>query len=371
MSLFDNIKRNRGDTDDEDLFPCSNSKRRRHDDPNGGWGHGQPRILANDDYKVGWICALYIEMAAAQAMLDYVHDIPLNDPIDSNAYTLGSIGRHNIVIACLPADGYGTNNAATVAGHMRRSFPSLRVLLMVGIGGGVPGKVDIRLGDVVVSSSVVQYDLGKIVADGHFQRTGFSYTPSQALRTAVTKLRANHEAEPSKIPIILSKVLERKPSMAEYTHCNALQDLLFDNSYDHPESSNSCKQCDTVKLVQRPTRKNDNPKVHYGVVASGNQVIKHGKTRDELAQKLGNICFEMEAAGLMEDSQCLVIRGICDYSDSHKNKQWQKYAAATAAAYAKELLTVMSAGATQRMPTAALLSTSGSLYTLRMVHPSC
>jgi hypothetical protein len=108
MSLFDNVKRNRADTDDEDLFPCSNSKRRRHDDPNGGWGHRQSRILANDDYKVGWICALYIEMAAAQAMLDYVHDIPLNDPIDSNAYTPGSIGRHNIVVACLPADGYGT-----------------------------------------------------------------------------------------------------------------------------------------------------------------------------------------------------------------------------------------------------------------------
>ena len=47
------------------------------------------------------------------------------------------------------------------------------------------------------------------------------------------------------------------------------------------------------------------------------------------------LCFKMEAAGLMDDFPCLVVRGICDYADSHKNKQWQGYAAATAAAYAK------------------------------------
>ena len=45
----------------------------------------------------------------------------------------------------------------------------------------------------------------------------------------------------------------------------------------------------------------------------------------------------MEAAGL-DDFQCLVIRGICDYADSHKNKIWQPHAAAAATAYAKDLL---------------------------------
>ena len=137
--------------------------------------------------------------------------------------------------------------------------------------------------------------------------------------TAVTKLQADHETEPSKIPVILSGMLERNPSMAKYTCRDALQDLLFDSSYDHAESSNSCQQCDRLRLVERPTRDNDNPKIHYGVVASGNRVIKHGKTRDQLAQELGNICFEMEAAGLMDHFPCVVIRGICDYSDTHKN----------------------------------------------------
>jgi nucleoside phosphorylase len=84
--------------------------------------------------------------------------------------------------------------------------------------------------------------------------------------------------------------------------------------------------------------------VHYGTIASGNQVIRDGLQRDRLSSELGNIlCFEMEAAGLMNSFPCLVIRGICDYADSHKNKKWQPYAAATAAAYAKEILSVIPA----------------------------
>lgn len=82
--------------------------------------------------------------------------------------------------------------------------------------------------------------------------------------------------------------------------------------------------------------------VHYGTIASGNQVIKDGVTRDRLSSELGGVlCFEMEAAGLMNSFPCLVIRGICDYADSHKNKRWQPYAAAAAAACAKEVLSAI------------------------------
>ncbi|GAB1193391.1 hypothetical protein APSETT444_002607 [Aspergillus pseudonomiae] len=119
------------------------------------------------------------------------------------------------------------------------------------------------------------------------------------------------------------------------------QDLLFDSEYDHCGSENTCDNCDKTRLVTRPARLTYDPIIHYGLIASGNQVVKHGRTRDKLAREIGILCFEMEAAGLMDDFQCLVIRGICDYSDSHKNKQWQQYAAATAAAYAKELLSVV------------------------------
>jgi nucleoside phosphorylase len=93
-------------------------------------------------------------------------------------------------------------------------------------------------------------------------------------------------------------------------------------------------------MVRRHMRsdEDDNPAIHYGLIASANQVMKDATVRDALTEEKGVLCFEMEAAGLMNHFPCLVIRGICDYADSHKNKQWQGYAAMTAAAYAKELL---------------------------------
>jgi nucleoside phosphorylase len=82
----------------------------------------------------------------------------------------------------------------------------------------------------------------------------------------------------------------------------------------------------------------DNIIIYYGAIASGNQVMRSGTTWDNVSQELDVICFEMEAAGLIDFLPYLLIWGICDYSDSHKSKEWQRYAAATAAAYARELL---------------------------------
>jgi nucleoside phosphorylase len=82
--------------------------------------------------------------------------------------------------------------------------------------------------------------------------------------------------------------------------------------------------------------------------------MKHGVTRDQFARELGILCFEMEAAGLMDNFPCLVIRGICDYADSHKSKEWQEYAAATAAAYAKEILSVIPPGLVAKTPKIAM-----------------
>lgn len=73
--------------------------------------------------------------------------------------------------------------------------------------------------------------------------------------------------------------------------------------------------------------------------------MKDAQRRDDIEQEHNILCFEMEAAGLMNQFPCLVIRGICDYCDSHKNKAWQPYAAAVAAAWAKELLRNVSSDA--------------------------
>jgi len=137
------------------------------------------RRLRARDYTVGWICALPIEFAAAQEMLDKEDESPTQDIMDPGLYTLGHIGDHNVVLACLPAGHTGTQSAATVATRMTSKFTSIRFGLMVGISGGVPSaESDIRLRDVVISQpylqhgGVVQYDFRKTEAGGHKTRTG-------------------------------------------------------------------------------------------------------------------------------------------------------------------------------------------------------
>lgn len=299
------------------------------------------RRLSYDDYTVGWVCALPDEFTAAQEMLDEEHEGLVQKGNDSNVYTLGSIGGHNVVLACLPAGLIGTNSAATVAMQMKSTFPSIRFGLMVGIGGGVPGEADIRLGDVVVSqpvngrAGVVQYDFGKLTPSG-FQRTGFLNAPPSILLAAVTKLRANQDRGRGSLTPHLLKLNKLPKFSREQTG----SDVLFEAEYYHA-GKDSCVSCLSVRKIQRKERGNDAPIVHYGTIASGNQVMRDGIERDNVSSELGGVlCFEMEAAGLMNNFPCLVIRGICDYSDSHKNKRWQPYAAGMAAAYAKELLLV-------------------------------
>jgi nucleoside phosphorylase len=140
---------------------------------------------------------------------------------------------------------------------------------------------------------------------------------------------------------------------ADYSYQGAENDQLYDADYDHVGDGDTCQSCNPAKVVARSTRENDIPVVHAGTIASGDKVIKSAKIRDTIGQEYGALCFEMEAAGLMDNFPCIVIRGICDYSDSHKNKSWQRYAAATAAAYAKEILGEITPQAVKTTPTVA------------------
>ncbi|KAK1637829.1 hypothetical protein BDP81DRAFT_460453 [Colletotrichum phormii] len=275
-----------------------------------------------EDWDIAWICALPTELVAAEAMLDEEHDaLPLHTSygnaytVDTNTYTLGSIEGHSVVITCLPADQYGTNNAANVVTNLVRTFPSTRLALMVGIGGVVPGSAnDIRLGDVVVGTRTMQYDLGKIGTGAEIQRTAIPRTLHHSFGKAITVLRAKHDREPSRVPQILKERFETLPHYGR----PIAADRLFLSTYDHPEPSDPS-------------------------IASGNQVMKNAAERDTAARTLDVVCFEMEAAGIMDIVPCLPIRGICDYADSHKNMDWQRYAAAAAAAYTRELSVLPSA----------------------------
>ncbi|KAB8270025.1 purine and uridine phosphorylase [Aspergillus minisclerotigenes] len=249
-------------------------------------------VFTRDDYT----------MAAAKAMLDEVHPALPQPETDHNVYTLGSVSGHNVVVAPLPSGVYGTISASAVVSHMVSTYSKIRF-----------GKsADIRLGDVVISkptatsTGVIQYDYGKTLRDGRFQHTGS---------------------------------LNKPPPSDSMTGNTLISKILF--NFSRPKDDwleYNCSGCDQTQLVNRPERRTDDPYFHYGLIASGDQVMKDAKTRDSIAQDLDILCFEMEAAGLMDELSSLAIRGICDYCDSHKNKQWQGYAALAAAAYAKALL---------------------------------
>ncbi|KID94993.1 Nucleoside phosphorylase domain protein, partial [Metarhizium majus ARSEF 297] len=295
--------------------------------------------LRPENYTVGWLCALPTELDAATKMFDERHCDILRKPHDPNLYTLGRIHNHNVVIVCLPAGQTGASSAAAVMGQMRCQFPSIQHTFLVGVGGGVPGDdAAVRLGDVVISQphmghgGVVQYDFGKSTPSG-FIRTGFVNAPPTILLNAVNKLRAN----------ILKHQVSISNNLSTFSHLrdSAGPDVLFESTYEHVGGA-SCDSCDKDLVTHGTPRSSEDIVVHYGTIASGNQLIRDGITRDTLSSQLGGVlCFEMEAAGFMRIFPGLVIRGICDYADSHKNKKWQAYASATAAVIAKEILSIL------------------------------
>jgi nucleoside phosphorylase len=172
--------------------------------------------------------------------------------------------------------------------------------------------------------------------------------------TGVSKLRALHARKGSAIREHVNSMLESNPAMQQdFSYRNPEDDQLFQADYDHMDNDKDCKSYDEEHLVQQNPQITNIPVIHYGLIGSANRVMRHGVTGEMLRQERGIICFEMEAAGLMDNFPCLVIRGICDYFDTHKNKKWQPYAAATAAAYAKELLGVIPPVQVDKTPTVA------------------
>ncbi|RPA82372.1 hypothetical protein BJ508DRAFT_361306 [Ascobolus immersus RN42] len=311
----------------------------------------------NHEYSVGWICPLSVEMEAARYILDKEHGRPKSQHgQDQNVYRLGEICGHKVVLVTLPE--MGPTATTRVASNIRLTFERLRFGLLVGIGGGIPGSVDIRLGDVVVGipteahSGVIQFDRGKAEKDG-FRRTGSLNSPPQVLLSAVAALRSGSSAG-QLLDLAEAKLQTMQGIDAakrkQFLHQGAEHDVLFQQDYEHSDSTQPCTACDKCRAAERSSRENNNPVVHYGLIASGNQVIKDAKTRERLRTDLNAICVEMEACGAMQEFPCLVIRGICDYSDSHKNKIWQPYAALMAATFARELLKITAVTAPTSSP---------------------
>ncbi|KAL4947065.1 hypothetical protein BDW69DRAFT_128464 [Aspergillus filifer] len=308
-----------------------------------------------ESITIAIFCALAYEAVAVRYTLDEEYSCRLERVGPTKyVYSLGRIGEHNVVIARPP--DMGTVNAAHCAAAVSQQFPNVRLALMVGIGAGLPSpKHDIRLGDLVVSnprdgfSGVVQYDFVKREKEKDVLK-GCLNKPPRILINADGKLQEDEMMERHPLRRALGKLTNIPKFKRPFT-----EDILFNENFHHVEKGSSCSKCDAsnAKMVaHRPQRPDDNPTVHRGLILSGDGVIKSPEHRKHLQQDFPDaLCLEMEAAGIMDELPCLVVRGICDYADTHKNDDWHYYAAAVAAAYCKVLLRKVDAQEVQEVTT--------------------
>ncbi|KAL2194472.1 hypothetical protein P885DRAFT_71243 [Corynascus similis CBS 632.67] len=312
-----------------------------------------PKPTSRTDFEIAVICALPIEADAVEALFDRHWDddgFSYNKAENNtNAYSTGTIGCHNVVLAHM--SGMGKASAAMVATNCRRSFPNIKLTVVVGVCGVVPFRfggngetIEIVLGDVIVSDGVVQYDFGRrlpeqfVTKDTLLDSLGRPNTEIRALLAKLKGLRSRKMLQGKMVGYM--DVLRGEPELAA-VYPGVEQDRLFEATYGHVRDGMSCENCACGgKLIPRArlAQGDRQPAVHFGLIASGDTVMKSGKDRDDIARETGVIGFEMESAGVWDTFPCVVIKGACDYADSHKTKTWQRYAAATAAACMKAFL---------------------------------
>ncbi|CEL11460.1 hypothetical protein ASPCAL14562 [Aspergillus calidoustus] len=328
------------------------------------------RPKSRNDFAIAIICALPLEADAVETLFDEHYD-QLGKYYgkrqgDANAYINGRIGKHDVVLCYMP--GMGKRSAAGVAANLRVSYVGIKLALVVGICGGAPSPPEYReifLGDVIISDSVVEYDFGRQYPGGFLRKTGVKETgrPGLEIQTLLNGFRAenNHRNLRNQTQHYLKALQQRGAKWCR----PQISDILFRASYVHKHCSSaspascSCFESDSVEKIcdkalekdcdelccdsgqqirQREVSEANQTSVYIGTVASADTVMKSGEHRDEIVRREKVIGFEMEGAGVWDHVPCIIIKGVCDYADSHKNKLWQAYAAAAGASAAKALL---------------------------------
>ncbi|KAJ3579512.1 hypothetical protein NPX13_g1060 [Xylaria arbuscula] len=327
-----------------------------------------------DDIAIAIICALPLEADAVLTIFDHEWDIQCfgNLERDTNAYSVGAIGCHNVVLVHM--SGMGRALAATAAASCRASFPSIRLALIVGICGVVPFRnrsTEILLGDVVIGDRLVIYDFGRQFPDKFVRKDDThdnARKPPEEVKNFLSKMKV--PTHHRRLQARTSSILETLTGHNIEPYPGLKEDRLFEPHYRHQhQKSLECHKCvstedfngqicegartstcddlgcDSTKLVVRQRHfqimsdvKSGLPVIHFGAYASGDTVMKSGEHRDQIAEREQVIAFEMEGAGVWEIFPCIIIKGACDYADSHKNKKWQSFAAITAAACLKAFL---------------------------------
>lgn len=346
---------------------------------------------SREDFEIALICALMEESNAVEALFD---DYLEKDssygkaPEDPNAYTIGRMAGHNVVLVFM--SGMGKVNSANAAAGVRASFPNIKLGVVVGICGGVPGGRDgekeVLLGDVIISTALIQHDFGRQYDNEAVRRDALQDNfsrPNAEIRSFLAKQSGmnGHRTLRGKTLTYLEELCA-KDGYEEFSYPGADNDILYQPSYRHkhrnPDICTVCASCqgpndnvcddalesscadlgcqDNMTISRArvekakgitvnelpPTddelREARKPFIHFGTIVSGDQVMKSGFRRDAIAFREKAIAFEMEGAGVWDSFPTVVIKSACDYADSHKNKMWQRYAAATAAACSKAFL---------------------------------
>ncbi|RSL57464.1 hypothetical protein CEP54_008277 [Fusarium duplospermum] len=344
------------------------------------------RPSRRDEFEIAIICALPLEYDAVSYTFDEFWDQDgdqygraRNDP---NTYTTGRIGNSNVVLALLSR--MGKTNAASAAASIAMSYSGLRMALLVGVCGAAPrnGDEEILLGDVVISSSVIEYDFGRQYPDKFVRKDTLPDShgrPNKDIRSLLVTLETDRgldRLEQGSISFLqkLQAAVSKTKHRGKYGYPGTSEDTLFETTHRHKHhglTSCACRDCfndsdpvcekainlacvdlgcnngpvvdrERLRAKQRAERDGESiaqhPAVHIGLVASGDKVMKSASERDRLSKEEGVIAFDMEGAGVWDELPCIIIKGVCDYADSHKNKKWQRFAAATAASTTKALL---------------------------------
>lgn len=341
------------------------------------------RPSRRENFEVAIVCALETEFEAAcfviEEFWDENGDFYGKAAGDMNSYRTGRIGRHNVVLLLLP--GMGKVNAAHAAANLYSSFNRLRLVILVGGCAAVPrvNDADILLGDVIISTGVTQYDFGRKYPSGFIRKDSIRDNlgkPQKEIRNMLAALQAPGMknkllVRTADLLTNLQKITAMNGYGIRYQYPGVREDKLYEANYHHKHHNANCSACNVanniacdaalqatcedlgceknhlvgrqrlvnkLRLCQKGDMSHQNTEIFFGTIGSGDMVMKSAEDRDALAQKEKVIAFEMEAAGIWEEVPSIVVKGVFDYGDSHKNKQWQAFASATAACVARAVI---------------------------------
>ncbi|EFN88312.1 uncharacterized protein LOC105191968 isoform X4 [Harpegnathos saltator] len=323
-----------------------------------------PTMASAKQPTIAIITAQYCEKLAVDSMIENKETFVRYTTVgESNVYTLGNIGAHRIVCTKLPTVGH-TREAMTAAGNtttrLLGTFQKVDYVFLVGVGGGVPHYTDynkhVRLGDVVISHPTplnkkyvyVYCESAKMNENGNYHFETKEYCPPnlglQEIAATLKKQTENETAPPWQT--YMKEGLENLVNQSEH-----------DFNAPPPESDKlymAIGERDVIE-VAHPTAPQDSAnkrmdgcsRIHLAPVASGRQIARDDQLRQKFASRFGALAFDAEMDAVVESilGNCresfAVIRGISDYKDGVRIKEWQPYAALAAASVMKSIICAM------------------------------